>query len=179
VSNYVESTLIPGERVLHTGHVSLWSLFPPLLVGVAFALVLGPAMAVFLWEGGHPNAPRLFRLAVPGILFFVGLFSWLMAFVRYNSTEIAITNMRIIAKFGFVSRRTIEMNVDKIVSLQVMQGVLGRIFGFGTLIVVGAGFSQEPIPNISDPLEYRRLLMEAMHASQAGEAQHRSMGNHE
>ena len=59
------------------------------------------------------------------------------AFVIYKTTEIAITNKRIIAKFGFISRRTIEINLQKIESIQVDQNVLGRLLDYGTIVIAG------------------------------------------
>ena len=73
----------------------------------------------------------------------------------------AFTNKRVIAKFGFISRKTIELNISKVESIQVNQGILGRIFNYGTLIVSGAGNPQAPIPGISDPMAFRRSFMES------------------
>ena len=44
---------------------------------------------------------------------------FLVAIIRRNSTELVVTNRRIIAKFGFISRRTVEMNLSKIESVRV------------------------------------------------------------
>jgi len=71
-------------------------------------------------------------------------------------TELVITNRRIIAKFGFLRRRTIGLNLAKIESIRVDQGLLGRMLDFGDIVVVGTGGSREPIPGISRPLEFRR-----------------------
>ena len=72
----------------------------------------------------------------------------------------------VIAKFGFIKRSTIELNHSKVESFHVDQSVLGRIFGFGTLHINGTGGGITPIPNISDPLGFRRKAMEAIDASQ-------------
>ena len=133
MASYIQSTLINDERILYTGHVSLWSLLPMILLG----LVLLP-------------------------FFGVGLIFWVVAFIRYKSTEVAVTNKRVIAKFGFISRKTVEMSLAKVESVQVDQSLLGRVFDFGTLIVSGAGNPQAPIPGISDPLAFRRSCMEQL-----------------
>lgn len=131
MASYVEGTLIKDEKVIYTGKISLWSLLPMLILG----LILLP-------------------LAGLGLLF------WLAAGIRYMTTELAFTNKRVIAKFGFISRKTIELNLVKVESVQVNQGVLGRIFNFGTLIISGAGNPQAPIPGISNPMTFRRSFME-------------------
>ena len=131
MASYVEGALIPGESVAYTGNISLWGLSHLILVG----LVLLPA-------------------------FGIGLLFWLAAFIRYKTTELAVTNKRVIAKFGFISRHTIEMNINKVESIQVDQGILGRIFDYGSLIISGAGNPQAPISGISDPMSFRRAFME-------------------
>ncbi len=137
--SYVSKTLIAGESILHSASISLWTQTPLILLGLVLLPVFG-----------------------------LGLAFWLIAYVRYKSTELAVTNKRTVAKFGFISRRTIEMNLSKIETIQVQQGVLGRIFNFGSLIIAGAGIPQEPIPGIADPMEFRRAVMEAQENSKVG-----------
>jgi len=95
------------------------------------------------------------------LLVVVGLVFLIWAWIRVRSTELAITNRRIIAKFGFVKRHTVEINLEKVESLRVEQGVWGRILNFGTIFISGSGSSVAPIPNIADPLVFRRKFMEA------------------
>lgn len=131
MASYVEGTLIKDEKIIYTGRISLWSLLPLIVVG----FILLP-------------------------FFGLGLLLWLIAFIRYKTTELAFTNKRVIAKFGFISRQTVELNLTKVESLQVNQGILGRVFNFGTLIISGAGNPQAPIPGISNPMTFRRSFME-------------------
>ena len=131
MTSYVDSVLISGETVLHRGRVSLW----PHGWKILFGILLAP------------------------VLVGIGLLIWV--FVIYRTTEIAITNKRIIAKSGFVSRTTTEINLPKVESLQVDQNVRGRIFNYGTIIVAGAGTPNLQIHGIKDPLSFRRHFMEA------------------
>jgi len=129
--SYIDDSLIEGEVLVHRGRISWWSVFWLLFLGV-LTLVL-----------------------VVGLVFLV------MAWVRVRSTEIAITNKRIIAKFGFIKRHTVEINLDKVESLRVEQGLWGRFLNFGTIYVSGAGTAVAPFPDIADPLVFRRKFMEA------------------
>jgi uncharacterized membrane protein YdbT with pleckstrin-like domain len=135
MSSYVEKALVEGERVLYLGRISLWSLFPQLFFGVLLTPIV------------------------------IGLFILVPVLVRYRSTELAVTNKRVISKFGFVSRHTIELNVVKIESVQVEQGVLGRMFDFGSIIVAGGGNPFAPVRGIADPLGFRRAFLEAQEQS--------------
>lgn len=137
MSSYVEKALVEGERVLYLGRISLWSMFPQLFFGVLLTPIV------------------------------IGLFLLVSAWIKYRSTELAVTNKRVIAKFGFVTRQTIELNVAKIESVQVEQGVLGRVFDFGSIIVAGGGNPFEQVLSISNPLGFRRAFLEAQEQSLA------------
>jgi len=135
LSSYVDAVLINDERVMYRARISKWSLWPQILFG---ALLL-PA-------------------------FGAGLILWLWAWIAYATTELAITNKRVIAKTGLMQRRTIEMFLEKIESIQVDQSVLGRLLDFGTVIISGTGVQSAPFRNISDPLALRRNFMLAADA---------------
>lgn len=81
-------------------------------------------------------------------------------YIQVKTTELAITNRRTIAKFGWIRRSTIEMYNLKIESIQVEQGIAGRIFNYGSIILSGAGNPQAPIPGIADPMAFRRALLQ-------------------
>jgi uncharacterized membrane protein YdbT with pleckstrin-like domain len=132
MSSYVNEVLIPGERVLHLGRPTLWSVWHLLF----FGLLLLPA-------------------------FGAGLILWLVAYVRIKSTELAVTSKRVIVKHGFIQRSTIEINLNKVESIQVTQSLLGRMFNFGTLVVAGTGTSHAPLEGIAEPLAFRRAFVEA------------------
>lgn len=129
MASYIEGILTNGELVAYQGKVSIWSLSPLLFLGVVFLPFYG-----------------------------LGLLFLIAAAIRYFTTELAITNKRVVAKFGFISRSTIEINLQKIESIQVNQGIIGRIFNFGSIIVSGAGNPQAPIPGISSPLNFRNAF---------------------
>jgi uncharacterized membrane protein YdbT with pleckstrin-like domain len=139
MTSYVEDALVKDERIVHLGHISLWALWHLIALGV----VLLPAFGL-------------------GLIFLV------LAYVKYRTTELAITNKRVIVKSGFIRRSTIEININKVESLQVDQEVLGRMFNFGTLIISGAGTPQAPVAGISRPMEFRKAFMEAQDQSKSG-----------
>ncbi len=129
--SYIDRSLVEGETVTHRARVSWWSQSGLLLLGLV-TLVVGVGLLLLVW-----------------------------AWINVRSTEIAITNKRVIAKFGFIRRSTVEINLDKVEALKVEQGVVGRVLNFGTILISGAGTSVAPIRNIADPLVFRRKFMEA------------------
>ncbi len=130
--SYIDASLVAGETILHRARVSWWSPFGLVLLGILTLVAFGLGLIFFIW-----------------------------AWIRVRSTEIAITNRRVIAKFGFIRRDTVEINLEKVEALRVEQGFWGRILNFGTIFVTGTGSSVEPIKNIADPLVFRRKFMEA------------------
>jgi len=88
----------------------------------------------------------------------IGLILIAIAAVHVLTTELALTNRRIIAKSGLIRRNTIELKVNRVESLGVNQGVLGRIFNFGSIVVKGTGGSHAPIPYIARPMEFRQQV---------------------
>ena len=132
MSSYVEGAMVKDERIVHSGHISLWSMWYLIALGLVLLPVVG-----------------------------LGLIFLIMAYVRYKSTELAVTTKRVIVKHGFIRRQTIEINMNKVESIQVDQGVLGRVFDFGTLIIAGTGTSHAPITGVFAPMTFRKAFIEA------------------
>jgi uncharacterized membrane protein YdbT with pleckstrin-like domain len=139
MTSYVEGALVKDEEIVLLGHISLWSLWHLIALG----LVLLPALGL-------------------GLVFLI------IAYVRYKTTELAITTKRVIVKHGFIRRRTVEININKVESIQVDQELFGRIFNFGTLIIAGAGNPQAPIAGVSSPMEFRKAFIEAQDRAKIG-----------
>src|ERR1035437_6441393 len=94
-------------------------------------------------------------LAVFGVGFVVSfLHAW---FIRWI-TEFAVTDRRVIYKYGFIKRHTVEMNMDKIESVDVDQSLLGRLLNYGTIHVLGTGEGIESLRRIAAPLALRNAI---------------------
>jgi uncharacterized membrane protein YdbT with pleckstrin-like domain len=92
------------------------------------------------------------------IFFFPSAFFtfWLHPLIERPSSEFAITNRRIVIKTGLFRRRTIELNIHQVESVNVDQSILGRMFDYGTVTIVGSGGTREVFANIERPLDFRR-----------------------
>ena len=155
---YVSNNLTSGEKVVHVGKVH-WFIFVP---GAALFFVAIWLFGVTTEEGIGPI------LGTIALLFAIA--SLIKAFIFKISTELAITSKRVIAKVGFISRKTVELNHSKVESFNIDQSIFGRIFGFGTVVVCGTGGGKTPIPNIDDPLEFRRQAMNVVDETGASPA---------
>ncbi|MGV8058973.1 MAG: PH domain-containing protein [Smithellaceae bacterium] len=85
---------------------------------------------------------------------------WISPIIQQKTSEFVITNKRIIMKTGLISRKTFEMNLQKIESVNVDQSFWGRLLGFGSVSIVGTGGSRESFSDISKPLLFRRKFQE-------------------
>ena len=152
--SYIDQSIVPGEALIHRARVSWWSQAWLILLA---ALIAGIAIGFATVATLDANTERV----ITGVIVLVALAIVLRAWIRVHSTELAITNRRVIAKFGFVQRHTVEINLEKVEALRVDQGFIGRMLDFGTIHITGSGGSVEPIPQIAHPLEFRRKFMEA------------------
>ena len=146
---YVQRVLQPGETVVHQSRLHPL-IFLPALIWLVIALILLIASTQF--SGDIVSDGFKAAAALCGLL---AVASWAGAAIRRATTELAITDRRVIYKSGLLSRHTLEMNRSKVESVDVDQSILGRMCGFGTIIVRGTGGSLEPIRMISDPLTFR------------------------
>ena len=150
MASYVESVLAPGEQIVHRCAVSHWKFALSYLIGV---LCFVGAAAIVSMNG--QRAPL-----IAAVLVVTGIVVIMIALIRRGTTELVLTDRRIIAKRGFIGRATVEMTLAKVESLHVNQGLIGRVLDYGDVTVVGTGSSLEPLRGISGPLELRRKLGE-------------------
>ena len=140
---YIDHILQPGEKVMHSTTIH-WIVYLP---GIALLIVAAAVAAP-----SH-SAPVLLPIAaVCALAAFLLLFR---AWFRRWTTEIDITDRRIVYKRGFIRRHTVEMNMDKVESVDVDQSIMGRLFNYGDIVIRGVGVGLEPLHNIDAPLEFR------------------------
>jgi len=146
---YVEKNLMPGEEVAYRATLHWIIYFVPALLGMVGLILLLSSI------GNRNRAP----VAGLGVLLLV--LSGLIALSRWitaRTSEFAVTNKRVIIKFGLVRRHTLELLLSKVESIGVDQGILGRIVGYGSIVVIGTGGTKEPFKNIAEPLEFRKQV---------------------
>ncbi len=138
---YVDRNLLQGEEVVYRARLHRMIFVPP-----AAIVVLGLAVAIYI----NPIAGAVFGVAAVLVA--------IPRFIRYMTSEFAVTNKRVIVKVGLVNRHTLELVLAKIETVGVDQGVLGRIFNYGTIIVTGTGGTKEPFKDIANPLGFRKQV---------------------
>ena len=154
--SYVDNNLLAGETVVHRTRnhwvIFFWPVFwllCGLILSIAGGVVSPSSQAMVFWA------------LLGGAVVIFGLFSSLSTLITYMTSEYAVTNKRVIIKKGFIRRNSFEILHSKVESIGVDQGIVGRVLGFGTIVVNGSGAGQSPFSHIQDPLAFRRATQEA------------------
>ena len=145
--SYLDDHLLDGERIVYHAHLH-WTIFGTAIVVVLLGIALG--IVLYVYE------PAYWYLGA--ILAGIGLLVAIGPLIRYTGSEFAVTNKRVLSKTGFIQRESDETLLSKVEAISVDQGILGRMLGFGTVIITGSGGTEDAFPRISRPLELRRQI---------------------
>ncbi|HEX4003148.1 MAG TPA: PH domain-containing protein [Candidatus Acidoferrales bacterium] len=155
--SYVEKNLVAGETLVYRTGIHWSVLFWPVVVAV---LIGGAGIASFVL--------RRDLLILGAVLLLVAAIVLISAIVRRNATEIGVTNRRVIIKMGLLSRRSLEIMLPKVESIAINEPAMGRILGYGTVVIHGTGGTPEPFAKIAHPSEFRREVQQQMDAAGGG-----------
>lgn len=151
MSSYVDKVLQPGETVVFETEVH-WLVYLPAMF---FFLLAAAGGVIYVIE----PAEKILVYGPVGLGLLLGLTNFINGWFTRWTTEIAVTDRRVIYKRGFIRRFTIEMNMDKVESIDVNQSILGRIFDYGDVLVRGTGPGLEPLRMIQKPLQFRSAVI--------------------
>jgi uncharacterized membrane protein YdbT with pleckstrin-like domain len=151
--SYVRSVLQPNEKILVIGRLH-WIVYMQAIL----LLVVGILLVALGSNLTNESIRSYFTYTTVAIFGIGAAVSFLHAwFIRWI-TEFAVTDRRVIYKCGFISRHTVEMNMDKIESVDVDQSLLGRMLNYGTIHVLGTGEGIESLRRIAAPLALRSAI---------------------
>ena len=152
MGRYIDEILQPEEKVLYSTNAH-WIFFLP-AIGL---WVL--AVALFVVSGLIPQGPMvLVSWVLAGIVAVFALYKTVTAWFHRWTTETDVTNFRIVHKTGFIQRRTFEMSLEKVESVDVNQSIMGRLMNYGDVTIMGVGEGKEAIKTIASPLSFRNAI---------------------
>lgn len=158
---YVESNLVPGETVIYSTRLHWIVMLGHIVLGFLLLILPGLFLLYYAFSQGRSVGGRPGGVELGGIILLVGgLIVILMGSMRRNATEMAVTDRRVLVKTGLVTRKTIEMLLGKVESIEVSETTLGRMLGYGSIVVIGTGGTSEPFDNIAHPLEFRNQVQQ-------------------
>ena len=140
--SYIGENLLPDEHVVYRAELH-WIIFARAILVLVVGLVL-----VFV--------PRIGQAGL--VVLLLGVVILVPPFVAYRTTELGVTNKRVIVKTGLIRRRTLELLLRQVEAISVDQSLLGRLLGFGSITLTGTGGVREVFHRVRDPLELRRRI---------------------
>ena|SRR5438132_6102586 len=144
--SYIDGNLLEGERVVYRTRLH-WLLFMgPVLFIVVVLLPIGWFLSTGTWA------------TYAWIPLAVGAFILVATFIKRQSSDFVVTNRRVMMKVGVFHTRSIELLLGKVEAIAVEQSLLGRIFGYGDIVITGSGGTKEAFSKIQAPLEFRRAV---------------------
>ena len=148
-STYSEQSLIDGEIIIYRAQLH-WIIY------MSAALCFLASIFCF----GQSEYDNDFFSNLGSSLFISSLIYVVITFIVVKTSEFFVTNMRVICKVGFIRRRSVELFLVKVESIEVDQSILGRIFGYGTITITGTGNTHDPFKMISAPLDFKRHVQD-------------------
>ncbi|GAC1335636.1 MAG: PH domain-containing protein [Bradyrhizobium sp.] len=152
MGRYIDDILQPGEKVLYSTNAH-WIFYLPAIAAWIVALFL-----FLLSRQTVTESLVLLCLSAAAVVAVVALYWTVRGWFHRWTTETDVTNLRVVHKTGFIKRRTFEMSLDKVESVDVDQSILGRMLNYGNVTVRGVGEGAETIATIASPLDFRNHI---------------------
>jgi uncharacterized membrane protein YdbT with pleckstrin-like domain len=152
MGRYIDNILQPGEKVLYSTNAH-WIFYLPAIAAWIVAAVL-----LVLSHTTVNQGIVLLCLSASGVVALAALYWSLTAWFHRWTTETDVTNLRVVHKTGFIKRRSFEMSLDKVESVDVSQSILGRMLNYGDVTILGVGEGRQTIKTIASPLAFRNFI---------------------
>ena len=155
--SYIHKSLLDDEKIIYLTrrhkiiftYPVIWLLLAAILFGIKWVFVFKPEIN--------------FSLSIfSGIFLAVALIHALVVWINYLCAEFGITNQRVIVKEGFLKRKTIEVFLKSVESVQVNQSIWGRFLNFGNVVVSGTGGASDPLNMIRNPLDFKKQVQQRL-----------------
>ncbi|HIF26896.1 MAG TPA: PH domain-containing protein [Micavibrio sp.] len=171
---YIQQSLGPDEELVHVGQFH-WIYTLTAVMSIVWGVI---GCIAVIWGGIYLQAQFMDGFYAEGVLgkirelhpglrilaffvFLMGLLRFAQMMIVKATTEIAITNSRLVYKRGLVARQVGEMSIDRIEGVNVLQSILGRIFNYGRIMVRGMGVGEVILPPLADPIKFRKSIEKA------------------
>jgi hypothetical protein len=168
--SYIKASLVPGETVVYQTRLHWVVMLRHILLALLLFAGSGALLSYLLH---HPrlanNSEHLTEGGAAALLVF-GLVAIFAGAVRRNATEMAVTTRRVVVKQGLGSRKTIEMLLNKIETIEISEPIVGRMLGYGSITIIGTGGTSEPFHRIAHPLQFRSEVQQQLEKLSVGPA---------
>ncbi|HEV2442005.1 MAG TPA: PH domain-containing protein [Steroidobacteraceae bacterium] len=166
--SYIEASLVPGETVVYQTRLHWIVMLRHILLGL---LLLAGSGALLSYLLDQPRLGLTREHLIEGgaaALLVCAIVAMVAGAVRRNATEMAVTTRRVVIKQGLMNRKTIEMLLNKIETIEVSEPMAGRMLGYGSITMIGTGGTSEPFHRIAHPLQFRSAVQQQLEKLTAG-----------
>ncbi|MEM7680169.1 MAG: PH domain-containing protein [Pseudomonadota bacterium] len=179
-NDYIRQSLTEDEELIHIAEFH-WMYTVSAVLNILFSLMLSiliiymalkfqPIMFGSVVPEGYPFFERLGSLhpalkILSLFIFLMGVLKFAQMMIIKMTTEIGVTDIRLVYKRGLVARAVGEINIDRIEGVNVLQGILGRLFGYGRVMVRGMGVGEVVLPPIAQPIRFKKAIEKARTAT--------------
>ena len=167
--SYIDTTLMSGEKIIYRCKPH-WIIFSQAVIWLIASLIilqLGPRYSFLRFE--LVNEWQLYSI-FSLVIFLLAVYSGISAYVTFISSEFGVTDRRVLMKVGLMRRTTTEILLSRIESINASQGIIGRMFGYGSILVSGTGGSKDFFQNLPDPLDFRKKIQEQIEKASFSES---------
>lgn len=173
--DYIRQSISDDEELIHIAQFH-WMYVVSALLSLLFSVIL----ALFIMYMAIRFEPIIFgalphdlgfidtvRALHPGVkilaffVFLMGLLKFAQMMIIKATTEIGVTDIRLVYKRGLVARSVGEINIDRVEGVNVLQGIMGRLFGYGRVMVRGMGVGEVILPPIAQPIRFKKAIEHA------------------
>ena len=160
----IEKNLQPGELVRYRGRPSKSAaLLRPVALLALFLILDGidQSLSNSVTTASSQGAKTGAEIVVGIFLFFVllALVATAIAAIAFlSSAQYAVTDRRVVAKYGLIKRSSVDLFLTKISGVKVDQGLLGRVFDFGNVVVQSSRASRR-IVLVKSPKAFQSALI--------------------
>lgn len=160
--SYIDASLVPGESVVYQTRLHWIVMLRHILLGLLLFACSGALLTYLLKQPRFGNAGKHLAEGGAAALLACGIVAIIAGAVRRNATEMAVTTRRVVVKQGLMSRKTIEMLLNKIETIEVSEPMAGRMLGYGSITMIGTGGTSEPFHKIAHPLQFRSEVQQQL-----------------
>ena len=120
------------------------------------------------------QAPEVFEKISKGIVLlyvFIAATTVLKTVLVWMTSLTVITNLRVIQVHGLISKTVVDSSLEKINDVLLQQPLLGRLLGYGTVVVMTASETGlNRMVFLKNPVDFKRVMMDAKRGLSGGGA---------
>jgi uncharacterized membrane protein YdbT with pleckstrin-like domain len=153
---YPTKLLNENEEVVADLHPHWWHFAEP-AAALLGSILFGIVVLTVTDDGTARNA-----LMWIALFLIIGTAGWLVArYVGWVSTNFVVTNQRVVFRSGLMTKRGIEIPLDRVVTVHFKQNIFERMIDAGDLLIESAGeLGQQRFTDVRDPVRVQRLIAE-------------------